>query len=177
MQVTNSFETIVPAPAVHTEVIQPHGVNYVDQRREIPRQGFVKSNVKVPGPAQHNIPSNQLSNDKEMMNPPYITKKVNLEDRNALSQDWGVEMKNIDLNRGNLGDRKSSAKHDILDVVIQNNQSNRNFKQKVICERNAVDGEVSRVERPQPRRKTRVYAVSLRVQLQNAKAKRVQLAR
>ena len=54
------------------------------------------------------------------------------DERIALSQDIPANIINMEANNSNLADRKSSANYSILDFTIPNNQSNRNFKQKVI---------------------------------------------
>ena len=54
------------------------------------------------------------------------------EERTTLSQDIPTNIINMDANNNNFVDRKSSANYSILDFTLPNNQSNRNFKQKVI---------------------------------------------
>lgn len=60
--------------------------------------------------------------------------KGKLDERITLSQDLPPNIINMDGNNSNFIDRKSSANYSILDFTMPNNQSNRNFKQKVLRE-------------------------------------------
>lgn len=124
-----------------------NGVRQVEQRREIPRQGYAGSNAGSNGSGGIPHPSSRPhEQEKEVMKDPSYHQTKNKEgDRNALSQDCGTENKQMDVNKNNFENRKGSANHNILDFTFPHPQIDRNFQQKV--SQNLlifVDGQVSR---------------------------------
>ena len=139
MQNTSSFEKIPNNQNNNLAENTPNmgisnGMGQTEQRREVPRQGFTNSNPGSNGSGGAPHPSSRPpENEKEVTlnNPSYNQTKNKQDDRNALSQDCGVEIKQMDVNKNNFDSRKGSANHNMLDFTFPHNQMNRNFKQKV----------------------------------------------
>lgn len=110
----------------------PSGVLRTDMRREDPLLGFKESNKGSNGSGGFPNPPLQLQDsDKDIiLNHPSYRQAKQKEDRNALSQDCGSEIKQMDI-KNNFGNRKGSANPNFLDFTLPNDHMNRNIKQKV----------------------------------------------
>ena len=125
-------------PMNHQENHQNRGIPAgglpTDLRREDPLMGFSGSNKGSNGSG--GIPNPHIQhheNEKELFknHPSYRHNKQKNDERNALSQDWGVEMQQMEVANNAFADRKGSANPNILDNTIPNVSRNRNFNQKV----------------------------------------------